>query len=436
VLLIRNIKLFKGKYLTRANILISEDGKIVKIYRSMYTNHYFFSRINEIYNGKERLALPGIIDLHVHFREPGFEYKEDFETGSKAAIAGGTTIVADMPNNNPRIKTLEDLLMKLRKIKNRSYVDYLLYLEVPDKMEEYDKIIRSDIKPAGIKVYFYLTNEENAFLKGNISPHFLYIIHAEDSRYIKSSYECHSYKSFALSRPNIAEKNAVIKALEMARKGVTIHFTHISTLDAVLEIQKAKKMGLPITADVTPHHLLLTIEDGEKLGSVAKCYPPLRTELDRRFLINAIEGGIIDAIATDHAPHAPKEKRMDLCRSSAGIASVQYTFSLIFTLLRKYRISDPRPFLKALSENPAKILGLEDRGKIAVGYYADIVIFNYKKKWRIWDEDGYSKAKCTPWNGMMVYGLVEATFLRGKLVYEEGEFLKKIGCFLQPKFKK
>lgn len=430
LLLIRKARILHGKHWVRANILINANGKIVKIFRSDKTNRFLFSKINSVYNAKEKLVLPGIVDMHVHFREPGQEHKENFESGSKAAIAGGITTIADMPNNVPRINDIDLLNEKYKRVKNKSFADFLLYLEISDKLRYCTEYLnRLKIRPAGVKTYLFIPEEERIFLSGQYPKDLLQIIHAEDSRYISSEFDCDNYSSFEASRPRIAEKAGVLKAISVAEKGYRVHVTHISTLDGLMEIIKAKRRGINITVDVTVHHLLLTKKDGEKLKSLAKCHPPLRDELDRRFLLRALLAGYVDAIISDHAPHAPFEKKLDLCEAPPGIATIQYTLPLLFTLAKKIHLKDFRPLIKALSENPARILGLKSRGKIKPGYYADLIIFNHKKIWKISGEEGYSKAKLIPWEGMIVRGYVEATFLRGHLVYESGNFAEKIGDY-------
>ena len=432
MLLIKGGKILIGKFWRRANILVNEQGLIVKIFRSEKINQFFASKVDTIYKAEGCLLLPGIVDMHVHFREPGFEYKEDFETGSKAAIAGGTTVVADMPNNKPRIKSLELLKKKKDRVEKKSYTDFLLYLEIPNDPTELNQLKQSDILPAGIKVYYYIEDEARAFLQYPKPNEVLYIVHAEDSLFIKKGESCATYEDFESMRPKKAEIEAVKKALKLAENGLRIHITHVSTLESLLEIINAKKRGLPVSMDVTIHHLLLTKKDGEKLKSIAKCFPPLRDEIDRRSLVNGLSQGYIDAITTDHAPHSPEEKMMDLCNAPAGIASIQYTLPLLFTFAKKIHVKDLGIIIKALSERPARILSIRNRGKIKPGYYADIIVFNHRRRWKILGEDGFSKAKLTPWEKMEVHGDVEATFLRGQLVYEGGEILKRVGKFLQP----
>ncbi len=430
MILIKNAKVSWAGSWRRVNILINDEGKIVKLFRSSKANRYLISKVDKIYNAEENLALPGIVDMHVHFREPGYEYKEDFTSGSKAALAGGVTVVADMPNNKPRINSLDAFINKLNAIKNKSYVDFMLYVEISKDVTKLSEFLKhKDFLPAGVKVYMYEREEEQAFLNDVLPKEFVYVIHAEDSELISEDFDCNSYSSFESSRPRTAELRAIKKALEVARKGIRVHITHVSTLEGLLEIDKAKREGLKVTSDVTLHHLFFTKKHGEVLKSILKCFPPLREELDRRALISALKKDLIDCIITDHAPHAPFEKDKDLCRAPAGIASIEYFYPLLFKLFKIANFDDFNILVKAVTEKPARILSIPDRGKIRTGFYADIVIFDKKIRWRALREDAFSKAKLMPWENMRFRGKVVSVFLRGKLVYENESFIERNGMF-------
>lgn len=431
MLLIKRAKVLLGNFWRRVNILVNDNGYIVRMYNSDKANNYLINKVDKIYNADGLLALPGIIDMHVHFREPGYEYKEDFTTGSKAALSGGVTLVADMPNNRPRINSYENYIKKINRVKSKSYVDFMLYIEIPPDLSELKHFMsKNEVSPAGVKVYMYDKAELNAFTSGKLLNEFMYIVHAEDGEFISNDFDCNSYSSFESSRPRSAELAAVKKAISIAKKGFRVHITHVTTLDALMEIMKAKRVGIKVTADVTLHHLFFTKKDGERLKSIAKCYPPLREELDRKALINSLKTGLIDAIITDHAPHAPFEKEKDLCEAPAGISSIEYFYPLLFKLANIARFRDFRVILRAVSERPANIIGLSKRGKIKVGFLADIVIFDKKIKWKVSREDAISKANLTPWEGMTLKGKVKAVFLRGELVYEDGCFMKRNGMLI------
>jgi len=433
-ILIRGGRILKGKHWVRANILVNEDsGKIVGIFKNRTIPNYFKSKIGTIVNARDRLVLPGRIDIHVHFREPGHEYKETFETGSAAAIAGGTTIIADMPNNDPPTNSVERFYKKLEIVSGRSYSDFMFYIGVPEDYSELQAI--KNIKPriAGVKIYYYNFHDSNLFKKIDPPSDLLYIFHAEDAEYMADEeIGCNTYDDFEAKRPEKAEVEAVKEIINLAYNGYKVHITHVSTWQSLELILSAKKrVNNRITFDVTPHHLIISKEEAEKMGGIAKCYPPLRNKLNKLALSRAFRMGLIDAIASDHAPHSIDEKKTNLCAAKPGIAVIQYVLPIMFTLYKKLHIKDPRILLKVLSENPSKILNLRKRGKIKIGYYADLVIFNHRKRWIIRPDENFSKNKETPFDGMVVRGYVEATFLRGQIVYRDGELIKKIGKYVE-----
>ncbi|MEX2690814.1 MAG: dihydroorotase family protein [Candidatus Njordarchaeum guaymaensis] len=436
--LIRNIRILRNNRFQEANILVSNDGKIIKIFRSSKGLNYFFSKVDQVYLGRNLILLPGFIDMHVHFREPGETFKEDFETGSKAAVAGGFVIVADMPNNKPEINSFELFSKKIELVSKKSYVDFLLYVSVPT-VNELNMFMKSRVKPSGIKIYFYRKRDAEFFLHEELISELLYIIHAEDGELLREAKDCESFKAFTRARPREAEISAIkkiISRLSSWEKNVykqkrkpKIHITHLSTMEGLILLTEARHKGLKITIDVTPHHLLLNETDGSKLGTWAKCYPPLRTKKDNNYLLYGLFTGKIDAIASDHAPHTIEEKSKSLCEAPGGIASIQYVFPLLYTRIKKSSYENFPTLIRALSQNPARILGLDKRGSLRVGNFADFVLFDNKCKWRIGEEYNFSKCKKTPYDGRTVLGKIISTFIRGELVYSDGVFLRKIGRY-------
>ena len=424
LLLIKGGKVLIGKFWRRVLILVNGKGIIVKVMKDKDLLPYYLRHVDTILNVKERVILPGIIDMHVHFREPGLEYKEDFQTGSKAAIAGGVTIVGDMPNNNPRIKTPELLLKKAKKIEGKSFVDYVLYAEMPNDVDTLIAFKEADIKPKAIKVYYYLDEEKHTFLSEKTPKDFLYIVHAEDPSLFHEMKSCDDYLEFLRSRPVEAEISAIKSVIKKAEEGYRIHVAHVSTHVGLSLLLDAKRRGLNISFEVTPHHLIFYAEKYSHLKSLIKCFPPIRRKIDVLSLRRALRGGLIDILATDHAPHTPEEKMLDLCKAPGGIASIQWFLPLMYTLSKILWIKNPKKIIQAMTENPARRLGLVKRGKIKPGYYADLIIFNPSKRWIIKGKYTFSKAKVTPYESFRVRGFVEATILRGKLVYHKELFLK------------
>ena len=429
LLLISNGRILKGKHWTKANVLINpQSGQIVKIFKSTKGVPHLMQLVEKIVDAKENLLLPGIIDLHVHFREPGYEKKETFETGSAAAVAGGITIVNDMPDNIPYIDSIEKMHLKEKTISGKSYVDYGLYIGLSRDGEIENVNQHNLLYPVGVKIYYYRERERDHILKANLPKDLLYVFHAEKSTLLNNKQEkCETYTDLEMKRPEKAEIEAVKEIINFAKKGYRTHITHVSSWRTIQLIYEAKRNGVHITFDTAPHYLILSNEDVKGRENLAKCYPPLRNKINKIALTRLFRSGFIEAISSSHSPHETEERKKPLCQAPAGIAAIQYTLPLIYTLYKKVHASNPKILTKMLSENPAKILNIKKRGKIKTGNYADIIIFDHKKRWKIDPENNYSKSKETPYDGMVVRGLVKATILRGKIVYMNENHLNKEG---------
>lgn len=430
--LLRNIKILENGNFTKANLIISNpSGRIIRIFKSTLSNRFFVKRANRIYEGEGCWALPGVIDAHVHFREPGEEYKEDFESGSAAAVAGGVTFVGDMPNNQPLINTPKRLQKKAQTIDSKSFVNYALYMGAPAKPKQVTEALNSTVKPLGIKIYYYKERDKQLMHSSSLSKKPLYIIHPEHPDFIREK-EYETYEEFEKTRPVKAEVESIRELLNKAREGYKIHFTHITSKKSLELIKKGKRENLPISADVTPHHLLLDKENVQNCQNAAKCYPPLRSRTDRKTLFEDLLERKIDMIASDHAPHHPKEKRKEIIDAPAGISGIEFMLPLILTLTRTYRKKRIQTVVKALSTKPARLLGLKARGEIKLGNFADIVLFDPTVEWKIQGENTFSKGKITPYEGMKVKGKVKSTLVNGELVYHNNHLRKKVGRLLTP----
>ncbi len=412
-----------GKFWSRANILISDSGFIVKIFRSERANRFYMSKVDKIYNAQDKLILPGLIDVHVHFRDPGQTHKEDFESGSKCALASGIVVVGDMPNNVPPIDNVESYLRKIEEVSKKSYVDFFLYIMVIGR-KKFSDFLRRGVQPRAVKIYLPERRDYDLMRQNDLPRDPIYVFHAEHPGYIGGD-EPTNMEDLLKIRPVKAEVEGIRFAINFASRGHRVHITHVSSKAGIEEIINAKRRGLRISCDVTPHHLIFYRERIDMRSPLFKVLPPIRHKHDRDFLIRALSSGVIDIIASDHAPHTIEEKT-NFVGSPYGIQSIQYLLPLVFSLCMKLHI-DFRRILPLLSRNPARIFGIHRRGWIKVGNYADLVVFDPRRRWVIDPDMCFSKARISPYDFMFVRGYVDATFLRGELVYENGLFLKRIG---------
>jgi len=401
-----------------------EDGEIARISKSPL-------KADKTIKIKGNIILPGLIDAHVHFREPGYEYKEDFRTGSMAAAHGGFTTILDMPNTKPETNTAREFKKKIKIASKKSIIDFGLHAGIK-KLKEIKKI--TQLNPASFKIF---TEEiENhkisrifQTLKGSNIP---ITFHCEDPQIIE--YCTNQLKDesrpeiYSIARPTIAEELATTNAITFSHHyNHPIHICHISS-KKTLELIKSIKA--PVTCEITPHHLLLTSEDLKKWGAIAKTNPPLRPGKEA---ITIKDLKMIDIIATDHAPHTLQEKKANIWEAPPGIPNLEVTLKLLLTLNAKKRLKLAR-IQKMLSEKSASIFGLKNKGRIETGMDADFVIIDPKRTGKIKADEFYSKAHYTPFDGMEYIGEPVMTILRGKLIMEEGEVFKNRGTHIKSNY--
>jgi dihydroorotase len=417
---------FEGRFVD-ADIGI-ERGKIVKVSKGELAGE------KEIrLNGK--IVLPGIIDSHVHFRTPGGEHKEDWKTGSKAAVAGGVTTVLDMPNNNPATITNYLLEQKRETAKRDSLANFGFYLGATSNNETE---VRSASNIAGVKVFMGSSTgnllmdskedlEKEFSLLSSIGK--LGVLHAEDEQTIKKNSEKFKGENDPEIHAKVRGKECAVSAVETAlemqgRLGNRAHFLHVSTKEELELIRKAKQEGRDVSCEACPHHLFLTEKEFKEKGNLVKTNPPLRSKDDKMALWNAIEFGLIDTIGSDHAPHLKQEKEMDYWNAPSGIPGVETMLPLLLNAVNENKLSLQR-LVRLCCRNPAKIFGIREKGKIEEGFDADLVVIDLKKEHTIRDEKVFSKCGWSPFNGKRVKGSVEKTFVRGKMVFSEGEILEE-----------
>jgi len=434
-LVLENAKIyFRGK-IVEAGLAVSGE-KILKIAKE--TNLPHASRKIDL---RECLVLPGIIDAHVHLRDQSLEYKEDFFTGTCAAASGGVTTVLDMPNNVPVTMSVDSLEKRAEIAARKSVVNMAFYSAFPEDLRDMENIVRWGAK--GFKLFLSKRiggldlEDDESLLQGLRKAAMLdvpVLIHAEDKDLLESKSEelkrmgrCDA-ASFFFFFSISAEARAVKRATELSRaSGAHIHICHVSAAQSMSIISSAKHAGVNVTCEVTPHHLLLSSRELETLGGIALTNPPLRTERDREALWRNLRRGVVDIIASDHAPHALHEKEKDSVWNVApGFPGLETMASLMLTQVNKGFLALSR-LVQVSSERPAEIFQIEKRGSLKEGYFADFIVVDMKREWRIDSSKFYSKAKFSPFDGWAVKGKVIKTFVNGRLVMDEGEIVGKPG---------
>jgi len=387
----------KGR-LRDANIGI-ENGKIVKIKKVLY---------GKAHNYKGMVILPAAIDIHVHFREPGYEYKEDFYTGSKAALLSGVTFVADMPNNNPLIVDDTTFKEKLNKIKRKAWVDYGLYAGISKKLVRdanlYKLYLSHDndifVGYDELKNLFQKIKEKNALLA----------IHAEDENCIKR--EGKNLVEYEKNSPVECEIKAVKKIVEINKEiKARLHICHVTSPETARILNKSKT-----SFGVTLHHILFSYKSKFKREAMGKVNPPLRSEEEREKLFKMVAKGKVPIMESDHAPHAIEEKN-GFQEAKAGMPGVDALLPIMLYMVKMGKIKLGN-LVRMVSENPARLIGI-NKGKIEVGKDADFIIidFNDVKKMKALSKCGWSCYEGM--NAIYPYHV----WLRGEIVMENGEVI-------------
>jgi len=424
-LVIKNARILIDDAIQHAEIAI-EKGRILKIGKIIGTGE-----VNQVIDAKGALVLPGAIDVHVHFRDPGMTKKEDWFTGSCAAAAGGVTAVIDHPNTIPPTIDIESFRKKQKEAK-KSIIDYAVNAGVTKNLNFLKDLWESGAMAFG-EIFMAestgLLNVDDRTLEqaldiiadlGAVS-----CVHAEDEQtrkqfvhILKGSLQPEAYSK---SRPVLSEKIAVEKAMKLAG-AAKLHFCHISAGESLDAIRKAKEKNKNLTCEAAPHHLFLSTKDWKRLGSLGKMNPPLRDYHEQQSLWAGLNDGSIDVLASDHAPHLEHEKMTDIWSAPAGVPGVETMLPLMLMAVKRNLLTLKR-LIEVTCAAPAGIFGLR-KGVIAPGYDADLVISGEVQKIR--KERLHSKAGWTPYNGME--GIFpKITISRGDVVVEDGEIVAKRG---------
>lgn len=371
-------------------------------------------------------VMPGLIDLHVHFRDPGLTYKEDIETGSKAAAKGGFTTVCCMPNTKPVVDNVETVKYIIEKGEKTGLTNVLPVGAVTKNMAGVEITDVEELKKAGICAIsedgksvmnsgVYRKAMKNA-AKANV----LVLAHCEDINLVEGGVINLGDKSSELGVKGISnavEDVIAMRDIMLAKEtGATLHLCHCSTKDSVEMVKRAKEEGIKVTAEVCPHHFSMCSDDITSNDGNFKMNPPLRAREDMKALIKGLQDDIMDVISTDHAPHSAEEKAKDLEHAPFGIVGLETSVALTVTNLVKKGYLTPMQMAAKMSYNPAKVLGIP-KGTLDEGKIADITIIDPDKEYTIDVNTFESKGKNTPFDGYKVSGEVEYTILNGKVVY-------------------
>lgn len=411
------------------------DGKVDEIVPGANWNNDF-----PVEDVGDSVIMAGLIDCHVHINEPGRTEWEGFDTATKAAAAGGITTLVEMPlNANPVTTNKEAFDKKIKATKGKLHVNCGFWGGViPENIDELDELIESGV--LGIKAFLTHSGIDEfpnvaekdlrkalpIFKKHNVPL----LVHAElesphnDQHLLEANPT--SYQAYLKSRPRSWENKAIQLMIDLCREFETpIHIVHLSSSDSIEVLENAKSEGLPITVETCPHYLFFNAENIEDRKTAFKCAPPIREKDNNDLLWKALKDGLFSFIVSDHSPTIPGIKELEtgnLKKAWGGIAGLQFSLSAFWTKAKEkgFTIEDTA---KLMSSNVAKYLNMEDRkGKVAVGYDADLMIWNPEEVFEVSKDIIQFRHKVTPYEGYNLYGVVEKTYVGGHKVYDNGVF--------------
>lgn len=396
-----------------------EEGKIVVIEANISP-----SEGDKVVDCSGRILCSGLVDLHVHLREPGFSSKETIASGTAAAAHGGFTCVCSMPNLAPAPDTVEHLKEQLDIIERDAVIKVLPYATITSRRAGDELVDFAALKPyvAGFSDDGTGVQSEEvmkAAMKEAAENDCIIAAHCEIDDLLRGGYIHDGEYARINGHRGIcseSEWGQIERDIELAEEaGCRYHVCHISTKESVALIREAKRRGVKITCETGPHYLTMCDMDVKEEGRF-KMNPPIRSAADRDALVEGIKDGTIDVVATDHAPHTAEEKSRGLERSAMGVVGLETSFAVIYTKLVKTGIITLEKAVELLAEAPRRIFGLG--GSIAVGEAADIAVFDLDKKWTVEPDKFFSKGKATPFEGWELEGECCLTMVDGKIVYE------------------
>ena len=382
-------------------------------------------------------VIPGVVDIHVHFREPGMTHKGDIESESKAALCGGVTSYVDMPNTNPPTVSRDRLEEKLSLADGRSWSNYGFHIGATNSnLEELKQMPPEGRKAAGIKVFMgsstgnMLVDDKPVLEQIFEMTDWPVLIHSEDEQIIRDNLakavaeygEDIPFRMHPQIRSAVACMKSTQRALEMAMKlGTRLHILHVTTRMEVNMIEVAKRYNPSITAETSANYLTFCDEDYDSLGAMVKCNPAVKSSADRDALREAFRNGIIDTIGSDHAPHLKEEKERPYTTCPSGMPSIRQSLQAVLKVASEAGIPLTR-VVNAMSERPAEIVGIKDRGFIKKGCFADLVVLDPEADYEV-KEPGY-RCGWSPYTGRTLKGKISYVFLNGKIAVKDGEIIQ------------
>lgn len=456
---IKNGYIYNGTDFLKGNLYI-KDGKIAAI-----SENELSGEAKKTTDANELYVLPGFIDTHVHSRDPGATYKEDFYYSTQAAAAGGITMVFEMPNTNPPINNVENLHKQKDNLTPKAHVDFGIWAICLGDLNMKDIVPLHEAGVIGFKFFWGYAINSNTFQlmynykdgdEGVIPPlpdgevydifkevektGQLLAIHAENNEIIQRLTKKvedsgrRDYEALLEGRPNLAEEMTIQSGIAMAKKlGTRLHILHVSTGEGVELVRQAQREGYPITSETCPHFLFLSNEDYETIGPQMKVYPPVKYKKDQNELWQGIQDGTVSIVCSDHAPHTEEEKDGDLWSIPAGMCGVETLAPLMLNAVSEGKITLQQA-CGLLAEGPAKQFGIyPQKGSLALGTDADITIVDMNKEMIIKRENLHSKSKVTAFDQFSIKGVPVNTIVRGVTVMEDGQIVSEpIGQMVMP----
>jgi allantoinase len=454
-LVIKDAQIVSSRAVQPGSVAV-KDGKIV-----LLGDNSYMPEAEQVVEADGKYLMPGAIDLHIHFRDPGLTYKEDFSTGSQAAAAGGVTTIFDMPNNEPMMLTVEAFEAKRKMAEEKSLVNFAFYTYLADGMQDtieplieagiagvkWDMDARTSEYPQGYGTwegYKQAENDTALEIFRIVAKHGYNIgVHAEDMRLMDVLREDlkaagrTDYKAHMDSRPDFVEVSGMERAFRLGEiTGVHVHIHHLSSKAGLELLKERRAQGKSVSAEAGPTWFLFSADDYEEMGALIRVTPAVKEKHDAEALWEGLRDGSIECYATDHAPHSYEEKmERTWVDALPGTTGVETSIPLMLDKINKGELTLER-LVEMACEVPAQLYGLYPRkGTITVGADADLLLLDMDAKWTITNENIHSKNHITPFHGWEVQGTPELVFVNGRLVARNREIVaeKPLGVLVNPK---